>query len=646
MEENLTFVPLLLVLLLAFIVPMLMGRIRWLPVVVGEILAGVLIGHSGLNLVNESAVLEVMSNIGLAFLMFLAGMEIDFDRLLSSLNGSGKKRLQGPGNNPVILAGLVYLLTVALAVPGGFFLHRMGLEADPWLLTFILSATSLGVLLPILKQREMTHTKAGQAIFYTALLADFVTVILLTIYLITLHRGLDLEVFSVGLLFLAFFLFQRILGQFFRIRGVRALVEELSQVTVQIKVRGAIAILLTFVVLAGFLGVEIILGAFLAGMIISLLKAPEDVDLINKLEAFGFGFFIPVFFILVGVNLDLRALFDSPQSLLVLPVLLVIALAVKTFPALLFRRILSWRETLAGAALLNVHLSLEIAVAVIGLRSGLLSPAANVEIILFAVLTVFFMPIIFNALMPPRAVKEDRFMLVFGAEDLGFQVANVLQQHSERVRFLEPESRQVEVARKAGFETIHATSIVECLKEASKGSIQGLLVLSSDDTRNLLVSHAAVRQGIENIIALVNEPARLSDYRSLEVKVFTPSIYRPALLALMARSPNIFNLLTSTAEAQDVREVQLSNPLLAGERLHALGLPGNLLVLAICRNGDLIVPHGNTRLEMNDRLTLFGRQDNLQEATAWLASYPSALSAGGNHTAQHEPGDQAQPYTN
>lgn len=646
MEENLTFVPLLLVLLLAFIVPMLMGRIRWLPVVVGEILAGVLIGHSGLNLVNESAVLEVMSNIGLAFLMFLAGMEIDFDRLLSSLNGSGKKRLLGPGNNPVILAGLVYLLTLALAVPGGFFLNRIGLEADPWLLTFILSATSLGVLLPILKQREMTHTKAGQAIFYTALLADFVTVILLTIYLITLHRGLDLEVFSVGLLFLAFFLFQRILGQFFRIRGVRALVEELSQVTVQIKVRGAIAILLTFVVLAGFLGVEIILGAFLAGMIISLLKAPEDVDLINKLEAFGFGFFIPVFFILVGVNLDLRALYDSPQSLLALPVLLVIALVVKTIPALLFRRILSWRETLAGAALLNVHLSLEIAVAVIGVRSGLLSPAANVEIILFAVLTVFFMPIIFNALMPPRAAKEDRFMLVFGAEDLGFQVANVLQQHGERVRFLEPESRQVEVARKAGFETIHATSIVECLKEASKGSIQGLLVLSSDDTRNLLVSHAAVRQGIENTIALVNEPARLSDYRSLEVKVFTPSIYRPALLALMARSPNIFNLLTSTAEAQDVREVQLSNPLLAGERLHTLGLPGNLLVLAICRNGDLIVPHGNTRLEMNDRLTLFGRQDNLQEATAWLASYPSVLSAGGNHTAQHEPGDQAQPYTN
>lgn len=267
------------------------------------------------------------------------------------------------------------------------------------------------------------------------MLADFVTVILLTIYLITLDRGLDLEVFSVGLLFLAFFLLQRILGQFFRLRGVRALMEELSQVTVQIKVRGAIAILLTFVVLAGFLGVEIILGAFLAGMIISLLKSPDDVDLINKLEAFGFGFFIPVFFILVGVNLELQALFASPQSLLALPVLLAIALLVKTAPALLFRKIMNWRETMAGAMLLNVHLSLEIAVAVIGLRSGLLSPVANVEIILFAILTVFFMPIIFNAIMPSHAVKEDRFMLVFGAEDLGFQVANALKQHGEKSAF-------------------------------------------------------------------------------------------------------------------------------------------------------------------------------------------------------------------
>ena len=127
------------------------------------------------------------------------------------------------------------------------------------------------------------------------------------------------------------------------------------------------------------------MGAFLAGMVISLIKSPQDEDLVHKLEAFGFGFFIPVFFIMVGVELDLKALFESPASLALLPVLFIVALVVKAGPALLFRRVISWRETFAGALLLNTHLSLEIAVAVIGLRLGLLSPASNAAIIVFAI---------------------------------------------------------------------------------------------------------------------------------------------------------------------------------------------------------------------------------------------------------------------
>ena len=113
------------------------------------------------------------------------------------------------------------------------------------------------------------------------------------------------------------------------------LFDELSKATVQIKVRGAIAILMVFVVFAEFLEAELILGAFLAGMIISLLRDPGDIDLVHKLEAFGFGFFIPVFFILVGVDLDIPALFESPESLLALPGFFLISLIVKLTPMVL-----------------------------------------------------------------------------------------------------------------------------------------------------------------------------------------------------------------------------------------------------------------------------------------------------------------------
>jgi Kef-type K+ transport system membrane component KefB/Trk K+ transport system NAD-binding subunit len=624
MEEHIDFLPLMLVLVLAFFVPIALARLRWLPVVVGEIMAGAIVGVSGLGIVGESSILDILSNIGLAFLMFLAGLEIDFNRLfprrVKKRNGQGRGKQEEPGPNLLLMALVVYLLTLALAVPGGFLLNRLGLNGNPWLLAFILSATSLGVLLPVLKQRGLLHTMAGQAFFFTALLADFVTVLLLTLYVISLSSGLSLELLSVGVLFVAFFLVYRLGWQFFRLRRVRTIVDELSHVTVQIKVRGAIAVLMAFVVLASLLGVELILGAFLAGMIISLLKTPEDTDLTHKLEAFGYGFFIPVFFILVGANLDLRSLVESPRSLLLLPVLLLIALAVKTLPSLLFRRIMSWRETIAGAVLLNTHLSLEIAVAVIGLRLNLISPAVNVAIILFAVLTVLLMPVIFNVLSVPKKEKDELQMLILNANDLGMQVARVLKNHGERVRFIEQDPRLAESARKAGFEVIQTDSVAAALEGAGNGAVKSFLVLSSDDRQNLEAARDGVEKGIRDIVGLVNDAGMLPEYRDLGVRIFAPILHRPTVLAIMARSPDVYTLLTSTTDDQDIREVILRNPSGNGRRLSTLGLPGNLLVLSICRDGELIIPHGNTNLEPGDRLTIAGHLEELEEAASWLES--------------------------
>jgi Kef-type K+ transport system membrane component KefB/Trk K+ transport system NAD-binding subunit len=623
MEEHLNFTPLLLVLFLAFAVPLFLSRLRGFPIIVGEILAGVIIGYSGLKLVGDNAVLEVFSNIGLAFLMFLAGLEIDFDKLIPATRRNSREASRENRNgtkepNLIGYAAIVYLFTLALSIPGGYLLNRLGLEGHPWLLAFVLSATSLGVLLPILKQRSLTHTTAGQAIFLTALLSDFVTVILLTVFLILMQKGMDLEIFSIVLLFLVFFLVYRILGRFFQIQRVRSLVEELSQVTVQIKVRGALAILMAFVVLASLLGLELILGAFLAGMIISLIRAPEDIDLIHKLEAFGYGFFIPVFFIMVGVEIDLQALFETPGNFLLLPILFLISLLIKIVPALIFKRLMPWRETLASGFLLNTHLSIEIAIAIIGVRLGLLSPAASTGLIIFSVLTVFLNPIIFNTLWPIAAPKERRWMVIFGVEELGLQVARILDSHGERVCFLDQSTQRVEKARQAGFQAKYAETIGECLDIATRDQVESLMVLSSDDDRNLDVCRAATCQGIDHVVAMVTDPTTMPEYQNLGVNAFAPALYRPSLLALMARSPDIFKLLTTTTDEQDVREVCLENPMAANRRLRDLGLPGNLLVMAIGRDGELIIPHGSTQIQQGDRLTIMGNMAELYEAIAWL----------------------------
>lgn len=616
------FVPLLLVVLLAFVVPLLLSRFKRIPVVVGEIVAGIVIGQSGFNLVSHSPILVFMSDIGLAFLMFLAGMEIDFAKIFPP------RKTQEANDSPNLpgMAFLVYLATLVLALPGAWLLTRLGLEGDPYLLAFVLSATSLGVLLPVLKERGLMQRKSGMLIFLTALLADFVTILLLTVYIITLDRGLDPQILSLGLLFVAFFLAYRLGLRFTRVPAVRNLVEELSQATVQLKVRGALAILMAFVVLAEFLGAELILGAFLGGMVISLIKAPQDDDLIHKLEAFGFGFFVPVFFIMAGAELDLSALVESPASLALLPVLFVVGLLVKLLPTLFFRRLLSWRETFAGAMLLNTHLSLEIAVAVIGLRLGLLSPATNTVIVVFAVLTVFLMPVLFNAIQPPIEDEEDgRFILIFGAkDDFSYQLAAELQKHGEKVKFIEPDAVLAERTRKRGFDVIQEQVSVETLLSLGPARVRNFLALGTTDERNLMVSKAAVDAGVESVIARINQPSWISEFQRNGVKPFSYGMYQAALFSLLVRNPDMFALLTSATEQKEIREIELRNPGLDGKRVRHLGISGDVLIVSISRQGELLIPHGNMRVHVGDHMTVLGSLDDISTVRALLQKRSAA----------------------
>ncbi|MER2600473.1 MAG: cation:proton antiporter [Caldilineales bacterium] len=609
------FLPLLLVVLLAFLVPIILARFQRIPVVVGEILAGILVGPSLLGIVSNDAILSFMANIGLAFLIFLAGMEIDLAELFPRRNGSSLKRV---GPNLLLIALGLYLLTVGLAVPGGWLISRIGGAGDPWLIALVLSAASLGVLLPLLKERRLLPTFFGQVIFLTAILADFLTVLLLTIYIILLEQGLNLEIFSVGLLFLAFLIVFQVGPNVVGLPRVRSFFDELSRATVQLKVRGAIAILMSFVVLAEFVGAELILGAFLAGMIVTLLRAPDDDVLVEKLEAFGFGFFVPVFFIMVGAQINLRDLLESPQTLLLLPLLFVVALVVKVLPMLVTRRWLSWRELLSAGLLLNTHLSLEVAIAVVGLRTGLLDSAASTTIILFAILTVLFMPVLFNTLMPETTQPRKRLIALIGVNDLGLKVAAELRNHGDDITFLENNQTQQARASNAGYAVISAPPNASGVEVLPAAQVETVLALHENDALNLAIARAAHSLQIANIVALVQDPAQLAAFQDLGVQPYVSAMHRATMLAMMARNPDTYTLLTSTNDQREISEVRLRNRSLEGMQLRDLHLPGDTLVLSIRRRSQLLIPHGNTALEFNDRLSLLGNISRLEEAKVLL----------------------------
>jgi len=316
-EGELSFVPLLIVITLSFMAPVVLSPVRrfGIPVIVGEIAAGIVVGQSGLNLVGEGPVLEVLSVFGFAYLMFLSGLEMDFSQIPRLRKVDSLGALQRAARNPFAIGALMFVLTGLCSVAGGFYIQYLGLIDNPWLMALILSTTSLGVVAPVLKERGLLANRYGQSILVCALIADFVTILLISAYVILRSSGLTLELMLILLLILAFLAAYQLAARFRDNPPAQKLMQLLSTATSQIQVRGSIAVALVFIALAESLGIENILGAFLAGVIISLLTGRQSSILREKLDAIGYGFFIPVFFITVGIKFDLPALLDSGSAI-------------------------------------------------------------------------------------------------------------------------------------------------------------------------------------------------------------------------------------------------------------------------------------------------------------------------------------------
>ena len=631
-----SFTPLLIVISLAFLVPLLLTRFERLrlPIVVGEILAGIVIGSSGFGWVtHEDQLLTLLAEFGFVFLMFLAGMEIDFANLNIELPGvaravgtrtdlSSSQERERRTFGPLSISLMGFILTLSLSAIVGFALLRVGLVSSPWMMALIMSTTSLGVVMPVLKEQELIRGRFGQTILIAALVADFATMILITVVIATISHGLTLDILLISLLFVVFFLLYRLgIVSLNRFESLRRTLEDLSHTTARIKIRGAFTVMLLFVVLAEVLGAEIILGAFIAGAMLSLLSTREDLEAMHQLEAVGFGFFIPIFFIMVGVNFNLGALIGSTDALILLPFLVLAAFLVKLLPALLFRLQFSWRETFSAGFLLSSRLSLIVAASAIGLNLGIISESVNTMIILVAIVTVTAAPLIFNRIVPHSADTTQRPMVVFGAERIGLQVAEQLLGHHEQVVLVDADESLIARARRRtseGIEVLHAS--IDDEEEELAGHLdlaETVVVTLSDTDRNRHVCHVArTRYGIDHIVTLVRETNRLVEFETLNVTVFNPSLDQAALLSLLARNPDIYELLTRTDDNKEVSEVLLHNHDYGDKALRELQLPGDVLILSIRRAGEFIVPRGNTQLEYGDHLTLVGTFDHLHEARA------------------------------
>lgn len=607
MEEN-HFIPLLIVVVLAFIVPVVLSRVKQikLPIVVGEILAGIVIGRSGFQLIpHDEPVLDFLAEFGFIFLMFLSGLEIDFSSL--SLTGNPLSRSQKGGRvHPLVLAALNFVLTLILAFAVSYAFVLTGIASNVWMMGLILSTTSLGVVVPVLKENHLTGSRFGQSLLFAALIADFVTMLMITVMVAVISIGVTFDILLIGLLFVLFFIFARFANILSRLGSISRMIEDLSHATAQIKIRGAFASMLVFVVFSQSLGVEIILGAFLAGTIFALLKTTEDKKVMHQLESIGYGFLIPIFFISVGIDIDLRVIFQSPSAMMLVPILIVAAILVKILPSLVFRLNFSWRETLAAGTLLSARLSLIIAAAAICMKLGIITETINTAILLVAILTVTLAPILFSAIHEKQEEDMNPPIVLCGRDELALRVATQLTKQNETVLILDSDIGFIKRARQLGF----SAEIVDLVKDQENAALyldnkDVLISTYTDPEINYRVCLTArTIYGIERVIAQVPSSGDIHRFETIGVTTANAAIDFSSLLVLLARNPTVYALLTRTDDQTEVYEVEVENWQCAGKTLRELKLPGDILILAIQRNNDLLVPHGNTTIEINDRLTL------------------------------------------
>jgi Kef-type K+ transport system membrane component KefB len=391
------FTNLLIVAAAAFAAPLALGLVPALrlPAVVLEIVLGIVLGPSLLGWAEVDQPVRLMSLLGLAFLLLLAGLEVEFEQFRGRL---------------LRLTGLGFLVGFGIAILFALGLHEAGLVKSPLLIAIIASATSLGIVISVLKDAGESSTQFGQIVLAAASIADVATIVLLSLFFSEKSSGLGAKLSLLGaFVALAAGVAIAVLGAE-RSARISAALLRLQDTTAQIRVRGAFVLLVGFVVLAEKFGLEAILGAFMAGAILKLVdrdQAMTHTHFHQKLSEAGFGIFVPFFFVASGLSFDGDALFAESSTLALVPIFLALLLAARALPALFYRPLLDGRHVAAAGLLQATSLGFIVVVAQIGMELGLITKGTGAAFLAAGLVSVLVFPLTALSLLRPARVSPE-----------------------------------------------------------------------------------------------------------------------------------------------------------------------------------------------------------------------------------------------
>ncbi len=612
------YLPLLIVVAIAWFVPMLLSvlRLQRIPAVIVEIVVGFFIGRYLLMNVGSGSmeILEFLALTGFIFLMFLSGLEINTDQIVAAFP---RRKLTLPGflKNPLLVALVFFILTLTLSYAGATALSAIVYIPNVWYFSLIMVTTSVGIIFPVLKNRGETLGHFGQMLIMAAAVADILSILLFTFTAFIISRGFQPELLFVFVLFLLVYIFY-VLGRRLEATIFRRITFQLSHAASQISVRGTLLLILIFVVLAQILGEEVILlGAFLSGLLLSFFLHKERSLLMIKLDGMGFGFFIPVFFIMVGVKFNPAHLNEFDNTLIpFLALLLVLLYLVKIAPAFLWIRLFGRRRALAGGFLMSSRLSLIIAASTIGLGLGAITEGINASFILMAVITCLISPMVYNS-MNPVDKKKGRKVVIVGGSSIGVLLARRLKVHGRSSTIVERDKGRYNDIRSKGISAVfgEGTDVKTFLKLGLQSS-DYVVVHTGNDEENIRICEILRKEfHHEKLISKSTHAAIEQSLKRLNVEILDVRRTLAATIENLILRPGTYHALVDTFENFIVEEIPITGKLADGVHVKDFHFHNESTLVLIQRGTDNFIPHGESVLKRGDVLIVFGTGAALED---------------------------------
>lgn len=591
---------LFLVVLLALVIPIFMARfqISNVPTAVAEIIVGIIMGSSGFNLITSTHDLTFLSNLGVILLMFLSGMEIDFDLLQRKNNPKGKSQA-GKTVDPLKTAITAFIGIVIMAFVLAYVLRLTGLFSEVMLAAIILMTVALGVVIATLKEKDILGRPIGQTILLTAVLGEVIPLLLLTIYA-SINGGNAEQLWLIILLFVAAIFLLR------RFKQPYLWFAKITKSTTQLDIRLAFFLIFALVTVAETVGAENILGAFLAGVVMKLLEPSEATK--DKLTSIGYGFFIPIFFIMTGVGLNLRSLFAHPSSLMLLPVLVIFLFIAKVPVLLTYVRYFQKKNAFAGGFLTATTITIVLPTLQVARKLHAITSTQSDAFILAAVIVCILSPIVFNSnfvLLPEDKIKEK--VAIVGANAVTVPVAHDLHANWYSVKMFTDKKNQYKTYDSRVENLTFLPNLDEETLEKD-GVFDGDIVVAANraDEDNIKITRMAKEKGVNRVIARLSEvdSKTLTEFNEKGIEVFNSTNVHAALMRAMIESPTVYRIMTDTKNI--LYSVKVKNTHYTGRQLMDLEFIDQITVSRIKRGDEWLIPRGSTVIEPGDILVFSG----------------------------------------